>query len=90
MLTFFVFFGSEKFHPGYGIFNYTVEGTGADVRANCAKGWEWWLSIVWQLFWAWIYAPYILWKSRGIRDVHGWRIQTICCCLVGYVHLLYT
>ncbi|CAO2655689.1 Nn.00g044920.m01.CDS01 [Neocucurbitaria sp. VM-36] len=82
-LTLFVFFGSEKFHPGYGLFDYTVVGTGKEVRQSCSKGWEWWLSIVWQLFWSWIYAPYVLWKSRGIRDVHGWRLQTICCCLAG-------
>lgn len=82
-LTLFVFFASEKFHPGYGLFDYTIKGTGMDVRVNCSKGWEWWLSIVWQLFWSWVYAPYVLWKSRGIRDVHNWRLQTICCCLAG-------
>jgi hypothetical protein len=41
------------------------------------------LSIVWQFFWCWIYAPYILWKSRHIHDTHGWRLQTIGCCLAG-------
>jgi hypothetical protein len=82
-LTLFVYFGSKKFHPSYGIFDYTVPGTGAIVRQDCSKGWEWWLSIVWQFFWAWLYAPYMLWKSRGVRDVHGWRMQTICCCLAG-------
>jgi hypothetical protein len=71
----------------YGIFDYTVEGTGAMVRFDCSKGWEWWLSIVWQLFWSWVYAPYILFKSRGIRDVHGWRLQTICCCIARSVTL---
>ena len=84
-LTLFVFLGSTKFHSGYGIFDYTVEGTGALVRMNCSKGWEWWLSIVWQLFWSWVYAPWIIFKSRGIRDVHCWRLQTICCCIIGYV-----
>lgn len=56
-----------------------------EVRIKCGKGWEWLLSIVWQFFWAWIYAPYMLWKTRDVHDVHGWRIQTICCCAVGYV-----
>ncbi|KAF2830317.1 hypothetical protein CC86DRAFT_159850 [Ophiobolus disseminans] len=83
LLTVFVFFGSRKFHPGYGIFDYTIEGTGMQAAMECSKGWEWWLSIIWQLFWAWIYAPYMLWKSRGIRDVHGWRLQTVCCCFAG-------
>lgn len=54
-----------------------------EVRRQCSKGWEWWITIVWQFFWSWIYAPYTLWKSRSVRDVHGWRLQTICCCLVG-------
>lgn len=40
-----------------------------------------WLSIVWQFFWTWFYAPYLLWKTRNVRDTHGWRVQTIGCCL---------
>ena len=85
MLTFLVYFGSKKFHSGYGLWDWSVEGTSTEVRMSCARGWEWWLSIVWQFFWAWIYAPYQLWQARGVRDVHGWRLQTICCCLAGYV-----
>lgn len=42
-----------------------------------------WLSIVWQFFWAWLYAPYVLWKTRDVKDTHGWRIQTILCCIAG-------
>ncbi|KAF2689899.1 hypothetical protein K458DRAFT_474311 [Lentithecium fluviatile CBS 122367] len=83
LLTFLIFFGSRKFHPGYGLWDLTVEGTSMEARMNCSKGWEWWLSIVWQFYWVWIYAPYQLWISRSIRDVHGWRLQTICCCLAG-------
>ncbi|KAI4938442.1 hypothetical protein J4E85_000882 [Alternaria conjuncta] len=82
-LTLFVYFASRKFHSGFGIIDYTVVGTGMEVRMKCSKGWEWWLSIVWQLFWSWVYAPWILFKSRGIRDVHGWRLQTIICCVAG-------
>ncbi|PSN73486.1 hypothetical protein BS50DRAFT_483289 [Corynespora cassiicola Philippines] len=82
-LTLLVYFGAKKFHPSYGLWEWEVTGTNTEVRMKCSKGWEWWLSIVWQFFWAWIYAPYLLWKSRGIRDVHGWRLQTICCCLAG-------
>lgn len=41
------------------------------------------LSIVWQFFWAWVYAPYLLWKTRKIQDTHGWRLQTILCCVAG-------
>lgn len=43
-------------------------------------------SIVWQIFWAWCYAPYLLWKVRKVHDIHGWRLQTIICCLAGYVY----
>lgn len=42
-----------------------------------------WLSIVWQFFWSWIYAPYTLWKARNIHDAHGWRTQTILVCIAG-------
>lgn len=42
-----------------------------------------WPSIAWQFFWAWVYAPYLLWKVRNIDDVHGWRTQTIFCCIAG-------
>ncbi|KAF3012961.1 hypothetical protein E8E14_003007 [Neopestalotiopsis sp. 37M] len=82
-LTFLVYFGSEIFHPGYGIFNVKVPGTEQLRAAQCFQGWEWWLSIVWQFFWAWFYAPYMLYKTRHIEDTHGWRITTICCCIAG-------
>ncbi|KAJ8118781.1 hypothetical protein OPT61_g316 [Boeremia exigua] len=78
-----VFLGSEKFHLGWGLWDYNVKGTEAELYLKCNQGWEWWASIVWQFVWAWIYAPYMIWKSRGIRDVHGWRLQTICCCIAG-------
>ena len=41
-------------------------------------------SIGWQIFWAWCYAPYLLWKVRKVHDIHGWRLQTIICCIAGY------
>ncbi|KXJ88840.1 hypothetical protein Micbo1qcDRAFT_235669 [Microdochium bolleyi] len=80
-LTALVFFGSEMFHPGWGFFNVRVPGTEKDRAEMCLTGWEWWLSIVWQFFWTWLYAPYLLWKTRNVHDTHGWRIQTIGCCL---------
>ncbi|KAF2449202.1 hypothetical protein P171DRAFT_187887 [Karstenula rhodostoma CBS 690.94] len=83
-ITILVFFGSKKFHPSYGLWDWDTRPSAPElVGMECSKGWEWWLSIVWQFFWAWIYAPYMLFKSRGINDVHGWRLQTICCCIVG-------
>lgn len=83
LLTFLVYFGSEIFHPGYGLFNVKVPGTEQVRAAVCFQGWEWWLSIAWQFFWAWFYAPYMLWKTRNVEDTHGWRITTICCCIAG-------
>ncbi|KAK7955075.1 hypothetical protein PG988_015769 [Apiospora saccharicola] len=82
-LTFLIYFGSEMFHPSYGFFHLQVPGTEQQRATLCFTGWEWWLSIVWQFFWAWFYAPYTLWKTRHIHDTHGWRIQTICCCIAG-------
>ena len=43
-----------------------------------------WPSLFWQFAWAWIVAPIILWQSRGIRDTHGWQLQTMACCIAGY------
>jgi len=82
-ISLLVFLGSEKFHPGWGLWDYNVKGTEAELYLKCNQGWEWWASIVWQFVWAWIYAPYMIWKSRGVRDVHGWRLQTICTCVAG-------
>ncbi|KAI1344822.1 hypothetical protein F5Y15DRAFT_410518 [Xylariaceae sp. FL0016] len=82
LLTLFVYFGSEMFHPSYGFFHIKVPGT-EQRESACFEGWEWWLSIVWQFFWAWFYAPYMLWKTRNVNDTHGWRLQTICCCIAG-------
>ena len=48
-----------------------------------------WPSIVWQLFWSWIYAPVLLYRVRKIHDVHGWRKQTIACVVAGYVFIVH-
>lgn len=36
------------------------------------------------MFWAWIFAPYILFRARKLRDTQGWRFQTIACCISKY------
>ncbi|KAJ4295561.1 hypothetical protein N0V90_007574 [Kalmusia sp. IMI 367209] len=56
LLTLLVFLGSKKFHQDFGLWDWDVQGTGPELRMKCSKGWEWWLSIVWQFFWAWM-AP---------------------------------
>ncbi|KAH9906759.1 hypothetical protein F4778DRAFT_595213 [Xylariomycetidae sp. FL2044] len=81
-LTFIIYFGSEMFHSSYGFFNIEVPGT-EQRETLCLQGWEWWLSIVWQFGWSWVYAPYKAWKTRNIRDTHGWRVQIIGCCIAG-------
>ncbi|KAL9561818.1 hypothetical protein ACKAV7_014080 [Fusarium commune] len=83
LLTIFMFLVSRKFHHSFGISGTEVTGTQSQQKATARKGWEWWPSIVWQLVWAWVIAPVILWKSRNIRDTQGWRFQTIACCLAN-------
>ncbi|KAH7471760.1 hypothetical protein FOMA001_g13303 [Fusarium oxysporum f. sp. matthiolae] len=83
LLTIFMFLVSRKFHNSFGISGTEVTGTESQQKAAARKGWEWWPSIVWQLVWAWVIAPVILWKSRNIRDTQGWRVQTIACCLAN-------
>jgi len=80
-----MFLVSRKFHDEFGIAGTEVTGTDAERKAQQGKGWEWWPSVFWQVFWAWIFAPIILWKARRIEDTHGWRLQTMACCLAGLV-----
>ncbi|KAE8132418.1 hypothetical protein BDV38DRAFT_275102 [Aspergillus pseudotamarii] len=42
-----------------------------------------WPGIFWQVFWSWIFAPIILWKSRRIHDTQGWRVQTLGCAIAN-------
>lgn len=98
-MTLVIYLLSRKFHPSYGLLPADLSGTDSVIRRRCSRGWEWsvttlssaelvadlyrWPSIFWQFFWSWLYAPYILWKSRDIEDTHGWRVQTILCCVAG-------
>jgi hypothetical protein len=43
---------------------------------------------MWQAFWSWMYAPYILYKIYHIEDVHYWRLQTTLCIIAGLVECL--
>jgi len=82
-LTLFMFVVSRKFHDSFGIPGTEVHGTPAEKKAAASIGWEWWPSVFWQCFWAWIVAPIILWRARSLHDTLGWRVQTIGCCLAG-------
>ncbi|KAI6469948.1 hypothetical protein MCOR17_003676 [Pyricularia oryzae] len=82
-LTVVMYLVSRKYHPSFGIPGTEVTGTPMQQRMARGKGWEWWPSIVWQFFWAWMVAPVILWKSRDIKDTQGWRLQTLVCCIAS-------
>ncbi|OAA44150.1 Regulator of G protein signaling superfamily [Metarhizium rileyi] len=82
-LTILMWTISQKFHSGWGIPGTEVSGTEMEQKMKMGRGWEWWPSIFWQFVWAWVVAPYILWKSRSINDTHGWRTQTIGCAVAG-------
>ncbi|KAJ3453142.1 hypothetical protein MRS44_018797 [Fusarium solani] len=81
LLTLFMYLISRKFHPSFGILGTELTGTEDFRKSQMGRGWEWWPSVFWQFFWAWIVAPYILWHARRINDTQGWRTQTIACCL---------
>ncbi|KAH7376708.1 hypothetical protein B0T11DRAFT_272810 [Plectosphaerella cucumerina] len=83
VLTLVMYLVSRKFHPGFGIPGTEVTGTPAQQAREQGRGWEWWPSIFWQVFWAWIVAPVVLWRSRHIHDTQGWRVQTIASCLAS-------
>ncbi|KAK3342039.1 hypothetical protein B0T25DRAFT_466141 [Lasiosphaeria hispida] len=79
-----IFMISRKFHSSFGIPGTEVTGTTPmEIAMQQGRGWEWWPSLFWQFAWAWVIAPIILWQSRGIRDTHGWQLQTMACCIAG-------
>jgi hypothetical protein len=41
-------------------------------------------SILTQLFWSATVGPWILWKIKGVNDVHSWAWQTRLAILAGY------
>ncbi|KAK1985854.1 hypothetical protein LZ30DRAFT_778769 [Colletotrichum cereale] len=80
LLTVVMYLVSRKYHPWFGAPGTEVKGTPTQQKVEMGRGWEWWPSVFWQFVWAWVVAPVILWKSRGIKDTQGWRLQTIACC----------
>jgi len=80
-MTLVMYLLSRKFHVSFGIPGTEVHGTPEEQAREKVKGWEWWPSIFWQCLWAWVVAPIVLWRSRGIHDTLGWRVQTVACCL---------
>ncbi|EAW11112.1 uncharacterized protein ACLA_067510 [Aspergillus clavatus NRRL 1] len=83
LLTVVMWLTSRKWHPTWGIPGTEVHGAKMAQLSAMGRGYEWWPSIFWQLFWAWIFAPIVLWKSRNIRDTYSWRVQTIGCAIAN-------
>ncbi|KAJ5086450.1 hypothetical protein NUU61_007757 [Penicillium alfredii] len=75
-LSLSIFLTSRKFQS-FGTFSQHVSSE------QCRRGPEWIPSILWQLFWSWIFAPYVLWKIRNIHDIHHWRFQITCCVIAA-------
>ncbi|KAG5928309.1 hypothetical protein E4U42_000851 [Claviceps africana] len=83
-LTIAMWLACQKYHPTFGLPGTQVKGsTVPEQVADLGRGWEWWPSLLWQLVWTWIVAPYLIWRSWGIRDTMGWRTQTLGCCLAS-------
>ncbi|PHH80553.1 hypothetical protein CDD80_1065 [Ophiocordyceps camponoti-rufipedis] len=72
----------RKYHPTFGLLGTEMQARTLPAQiVELGRGWEWWPSVLWQLIWAWIVAPVLIWRAWGIRDTMGWRTQTIGCCL---------
>ncbi|KAJ5564861.1 hypothetical protein N7513_001103 [Penicillium frequentans] len=82
-LTILMWVISRKFHSSWGIPGTEVHGSAMAQKTAQGSGWEWWPGVAYQLLWAWIIAPIVLWKSRHINDTQGWRTQTIGCALAN-------
>ncbi|KAG5978564.1 hypothetical protein E4U55_006059 [Claviceps digitariae] len=84
ILTIAMWFACSKYHPTFGLPGTEIKGsTLPEQLADLGRGWEWWPSLLWQLVWTWIVAPYLMWRSWSIRDTMGWRTQTLGCCLAS-------
>ncbi|TWU72072.1 hypothetical protein ED733_003566 [Metarhizium rileyi] len=84
LLTVGMWLACMKYHPTYGLPGTQIKGTTLPEQlVDLGRGWEWWPSVLWQVIWTWIVAPYLIWRAWGIRDTMGWRTQTIACCLAN-------
>ncbi|KAG9503321.1 hypothetical protein J7337_006166 [Fusarium musae] len=82
ILTVGMWLACRKYHPTYGIPGTEIKSqTLPEQIVELGRGWEWWPSVLWQVVWTWMVAPFLLWRTWNIRDTTGWRTQTIGCCL---------
>ena len=70
LATSLMFFGSRRFHPTYGLWGQKEDS------ANCMYGFEWVVSIVWQVIWAYGTGLFLLRKIRHVKDVYHWATET--------------
>ncbi|KAK6086191.1 hypothetical protein SCUP515_00551 [Seiridium cupressi] len=87
LLTVGMWFACKKYHPTFGIPGTELHGNLMQQLIELGRGWEWWPSVAWQVVWTWIVAPILIWRAWGIRDTHGWRLQTIGCCASNLISL---
>ncbi|KAL7931777.1 putative GprK-type G-protein coupled receptor protein [Trichoderma chlorosporum] len=82
LLTVGMWIACRKYHPTFGIPGTELRGaTIPEQLVDLGRGWEWWPSVLWQVVWTWLIAPFLIWRAWGIRDTMGWRTQTIGCCI---------
>ncbi|KAF3005161.1 hypothetical protein E8E13_010565 [Curvularia kusanoi] len=84
LTTMVMFLLCAKYHPSFGLPGTEITGEALQEQIiDLGRGWEWWPTVVWQFVWAWMVAPFLIWKAWDIRDTMGWRTQTIGACLSG-------
>ncbi|KAI0474116.1 hypothetical protein GGR56DRAFT_696875 [Xylariaceae sp. FL0804] len=83
LLTVGMWLACKKYHPTYGMPGTGLHGDLEQQLTDLGRGWEWWPSVLWQVIWTWMVAPFLLARAWDIRDTLGWRTQTIGCCLSG-------
>ncbi|KAK4545379.1 hypothetical protein LTR36_003559 [Oleoguttula mirabilis] len=66
----FMYFSSRRFHSEYGLW-----GRKEDWHM-CLFGFEWVVSIIWQLVWAYGTGIVLLREIRHVKDVYHWALET--------------
>ncbi|KAK5138516.1 hypothetical protein LTR08_000103 [Meristemomyces frigidus] len=70
LFTTLMFFGSRRFHATYGLWGRKEDS------AKCMFGFEWVVSVVWQMIWAYGTGFFLLREIRHVKDVYHWGLET--------------
>ncbi|KAK5128861.1 hypothetical protein LTR85_000194 [Meristemomyces frigidus] len=70
LFTTFMYFGSRCFHASYGLWGHPEDWQ------QCMYGFEWVVSMVWQLVWAYGTGFFLLREIRHVKDVYHWAVET--------------